>query len=423
MKNNDKQALIKSAVVGLFIAGIILILNYVTKGKNLIFNNLVQGEVLAGIVIALPTLWTWRENKRNTVSDNIRDTVKYYDKQLFDIVDNISKTKQLPFSKAGKIEYIVNTYNNLLAEWRENSGLDISLDFVQVLPVICSIEYPEGIEEPGNEAAENWKENLETALKPVLKEVIALEKQSVLRSKEIKYFSLITFGSLEYNFRNFEFIDKHFVQCTFSSSFIEANQFEKCVFINCSIVDNMLSTSSKEKLQNNIIKGDFEGIEEEDLVSSEVKDDSIVKGRYGRIYDAREGIVVDDFIMQGQFFAISSNSEVRSEIYQDIIKGLNHLGLGIDDKVNNKKISISKNYITDENKSNFIKNSLFSGWHSLFREKIVNQNNFKYFIFCIKVGNIYNTIVFEKENFNKFLDKKDLDKTEKYNFYFNGFEN
>ena len=96
----------------------------------------------------MPTLVTWnqaieqsKENKKNTVSDNVRDTVKYYDKQLTELVADISKTKELPFYKAGKIEYIIDTYNKLLKEWNEILKLDISLDFVQVLSTICSIKY------------------------------------------------------------------------------------------------------------------------------------------------------------------------------------------------------------------------------------------------------------------------------------------
>ena len=57
--------------------------------------------------------------RKNTVSDNVRDTVRYYDKQLTELVADISKTNELPFYKAGKIEYIIDTYNKLLKEWNE----------------------------------------------------------------------------------------------------------------------------------------------------------------------------------------------------------------------------------------------------------------------------------------------------------------
>ncbi|CCW40770.1 hypothetical protein [Streptococcus agalactiae] len=254
MKNNDSKRLIIAAVVGVVFVCLILVLDYLTKGENRMLDRLVQGEVLAGIVIALPTLWTWnnaisesRENKKTIVSDNIRDTVKYYDKQLFDLISDISESKQLPFHKAEKIEYIIETYNSLLKDWNEKNNSNISLDFVQVLSAICSIEYPKDIENPNDDSVENWKYNLGTALRPTMKEVILLKKEDVFSSKEIKYFSYISFGSVGYELEKIDFKDKHFVQCTFSSNFIDLNSFKGCTFINCSISSGILSDKSKRK--------------------------------------------------------------------------------------------------------------------------------------------------------------------------------
>ena len=104
MKNKDTKLLLSFAAVGVMIVIIILCMDNFYKGENLIFKNLSQGEVLAGIVIALPTVVTWKqaieqskEDKKNTVSDNVRDTVRYYDKQLTELVADISKNKELPF--------------------------------------------------------------------------------------------------------------------------------------------------------------------------------------------------------------------------------------------------------------------------------------------------------------------------------------
>ena len=430
MKNKDGKLLLSFAAVGVVIVGIILYMNNLFEGKNLILNSLSQGEVLAGIVIALPTLVTWnqaieqsRENKKNTVSDNVRDTVKYYDKQLTELVADISKTKELPFYKAGKIEYIIDTYNKLLKEWNEILKLDISLDFVQVLSTICSIKYPKGIENPGNELAENWKYNLSTALKPVMREIISLKKEEIFGSKEVKYFSYVEFGVTGYEIEKVKFKDKSFVECTFSADFIDLNSFEKCEFINCSISNGQLSIENEKKLLNNTIIGTFRDSNEDDFANvNNEQFHSISVSEYGTVFDTREGIIADNYILGNKFFEIESKSEIRKEIYQDIINGLVSYGIGVDDKINNKKISISKNYITEINKSEFIAGSLFSGWNSLFLEKIQKSNNFKYYIFCIKNENVYNTIVFEKDNFNRFLKKKNVDKTGKYNFYFNGFK-
>lgn len=426
MKNKDTKLLLSFAAVGVVIAIIILCINDFFKGKNLIFEKLSQGEVLAGIVIALPTIITWKqaieqskENKKNTVSDNVRDTVRYYDKQLSELVADISKSKELPFYKAGKIEYIIDTYNKLLNEWNGTLKLDISLDFVQVLSTICSIKYPEGIENPGNELAENWKYNLSTALKPVMREIISLKKEEIFGSKEVKYFSFVEFGDTGYEIEKVKFKDKSFVECTFSADFIDSNSFEACEFINCSISTGELSIQNVEKLLSNTIIGTFRDSNEDDFAD---QFHSTSVSEYGTIFDAREGIIADNYILGNKFFEIESKSENRKEIYLDIINGLVSFGIGVDEKINNKKISISKNYITEENKSGYITGSLFSGWNSLFSEKIQNSNNFKYYIFCIKNENVYNTIVFENDNFTRFLKKKNVDKAGKYNFYFTGFK-
>lgn len=426
MKNKDTKLLLIFAAVGVAIVGVILYMNNFFEGKNLILNRLSQGEVLAGIVIAFPTLVTWKqaieqskEDKKNMVSDNVRATVKYYDKQLTNLVEDISKTKELPFYKAGKIEYIIDTYNKLLKEWNEILKLDISLDFVQVLSTICSIKYPKGIENPGNELAETWKYNLSTALKPVMKEIISLKKEEVFGSKEVKYFSYVKFGDTGYEIEKVKFKDKSFIECTFSADFIDSNSFEECEFINCSISNGQLSIENKKKLLSNTIIGTFRDSNEDDFANvNNEKLHSTSVSEYGTVFDAREGIIADNYILGNKFFEIESKSETKKEICQDIIKGLASKGIDISDE----KISISKNYITETNKSEFITGSLFSGWNSLFAEKIQKSNNFKYYIFCIKNENIYNTIVFENDNFNRFLKKKNVDKAGKYNFYFNGFK-
>lgn len=55
----EHVGLMISATIGVIVVLIILFLNSYTKGENKIWNTLVQGEVLAGIVIAFPMLWTW----------------------------------------------------------------------------------------------------------------------------------------------------------------------------------------------------------------------------------------------------------------------------------------------------------------------------------------------------------------------------
>ena len=251
-----------------------------------------------------------------------------------------------------------------------------------------------------------------------MREIISLKKEEIFGSKEVKYFSYVEFGATGYEIEKVKFKDKSFVECTFSADFIDSNSFEACEFINCSISTGELSKQNVEKLLSNKIIGTFRDSNEDDFADQL---HSISVSEYGTVFDGREGIIADNYILGNKFFEIESNSVNRKEIYLDIINGLVSYGIGVDEKINNKKISISKNYITEENKSGYIAGSLFSGWNSLFSEKIQKSNNFKYYIFCIKDENVYNTIVFEKDSFTRFLKKKNIDKAGKYNFYFTGF--
>lgn len=432
---NDKVLLIVTAIAGVIVAGL-FILGYSGWQLNESFwNKVTQGEIIAGIVIALPTLVTWnlaindkRENKKKVVSDNIRETVKYYDQQLYQISKEIAETKELSLQKATKIDYITYTFNNLVSGWSSEVGSSISLDYAQVISVVASIEYPSDIEVPESKEARQWKDNVNKALSPILKELIRQDKTDILRSPELKYFSQITFGESDYKLEKIDFEGKHFVECTFTPEFMMGNAFKNCKFIACSITAPINEDSNlihNLKRDNNEVLGGLkdssdEDIWEEELTNKYSTDEQM--GEYGRVFDAREGISADSYVEGGKYYQIISDSLSRKDIYNDIIREMREKGIVRDVKSNNVKISISKNYITSANRKDFLPNSQFSGWHSLFSDKIKGTNNFKFYIFCIRDGENYNSIVFTDKKFKEFLQKKLVDKTGKYNFYFNGFD-
>lgn len=155
MKNKEYLVLFLSVVVSLFSISVILYTNYLTDGKNLILENLSQGEVLAGIVIALPTIVTWmysikneKDKEKKYISENALHIVKHYDSLLNEVVDDIVKEndemKKLTIQRAMKIEYIIETFNKLFKELDAKTQTSISLNFSQVIPTIldmvgCSI--------------------------------------------------------------------------------------------------------------------------------------------------------------------------------------------------------------------------------------------------------------------------------------------
>lgn len=138
------------------------------------------------------------------------------------------------------------------------------------------------------------------------------------------------------------------------------------------------------------------------------------------ILDKRENIMVDPYLMDRGYLSISSESEQRKDIYKDIVNSLNEK-FNLGEEINNKKISISKNYIS-EDEAGKDEEGIWGGWHSLFDNKINAANNFKYYIFCVKEETTYYTIVFEEKKFKDYLKLKQVDKSGKYNFYFTGFD-
>lgn len=436
----DKYMLIGASGLGVIIAFIFLFAYSGGQFNNSFWDRVTQGEVLAGIVIALPTIITWnisinekRDNEKKTISNNIRETVKYYDRQLYEITSEIIDNNELTLQKAIKIDYIINTFNNLLSEWNDKAEVPISLDYTQVLSAVSSIKYPDGIDSPSNKEAEKWKNNVAIALKPTLKKLIEQKNADItdiLSSVDVKYFSQITFGKEGYKLEKIKFNDKNFIECTFSPDFMLKNTFKNCKFIECSITDTVGDADQLArnlKLYENEILGTFkiskdDGDEVDILDLYDKQQPSNLESKYGRVFDTREGIVADSYIEGEKYYQFESNSSTRKDIYNDIISAIKGEKIADGIKYNNVKISISKNYITDDNSTVFLPNSQFSGWHSLFSEKIDQANNFKFYVFCIRNEEKYNTIIFREESFKQFIQLKVVGKTGKYNFYFNGFK-
>lgn len=433
MKNKEYLVLFLSAVVSLFSISVILYTNYLTDGKNLILENLSQGEVLAGIVIALPTIVTWmysikneKDKEKKYISENALHIVKHYDSLLNEVVDDIVKEndemKKLTIQRAMKIEYIIETFNKLFKELDAKTQTSISLNFSQVIPTITSIKHPNGIELPSSSQSstvEQWKNSLSIALKPVINELIKNNQIKILEDPSVQYFSLINFMEEEMYFKKIEFKGKSFIQCNFSDNFLKHNKFMNCKFINCEFMTD--SEVIKNKLFNdNKIIGDFEKNEK---IKDNKSYDMENRSSTAKIIDTREGIVVDPYVMGQKYYQFEgvdlSNKEIKNKVIEFI---KNEKDLNIADK-NNKKISISKNYINKDNKREFLSNSIFSGWHSLFKEKIEIANNLKYYIFVVKDSSNYNFIVFKEDKLKEYLENKEVDRSGKYNFYFNGLKN
>ena len=152
----------------------ILILHSRTNGENEILKVLVQGEVITGIVITFTTIPTWiysinerKISETRLITENAMEIVKYYDQQLSEVLEAISEREKFMLSDVWRMDYIITTYNQLFNKWEADREINISLNYSNVLPVICNKKYLGNINAPG-ELEDEWKQNLTLILTPTL---------------------------------------------------------------------------------------------------------------------------------------------------------------------------------------------------------------------------------------------------------------
>lgn len=235
----------------------ILILHSRTNGENEILKVLVQGEVITGIVITFTTIPTWiysinerKISETRLITENAMEIVKYYDQQLSEVLEAISEREKFMLSDVWRMDYIITTYNQLFNKWEADREINISLNYSNVLPVICNKKYLGNINAPG-ELEDEWKQNLTLILTPTLKAIYKTEKSEILQAENVKYFSLIEFGTQELEFEKIDFKNKEFIECTFTEKFVLENNFFNCKFINCSAPYGLENPNSIKKLENN----------------------------------------------------------------------------------------------------------------------------------------------------------------------------
>ena len=244
-----------------------------------------------------------------------------------------------------------------------------------------------------------------------------------MQDNNVKYFSLINFGTQELDFKKITFKNKEFVECTLTEKFVLDNDFVNCKFINCYVPDGLENPNSIKKLENNNNECTNDNDSSEGLAML-IDKGSIDNGRQSvkfanenaecpeQIIDNREKIYLCKYkYLYKEVPNDTTNKDIKAYLISILFKDNEQEK----SEHNNKKISISKNYNT------YSEQQRWNGWHSLFKNKIESDNHFKYYIFAVKDTDKYFVIVFEVEAFKEFLKAKTIDKSGKYNFYFSNF--
>lgn len=432
-KDNKEKWTFGVMIIGICLAVIIiiviLVLHSITNGENEILKVLVQGEVITGIAITFTTIPTWiysinerKISETRVITENAMEIVKHYDQQLSEVVEDISRRNKFMLIDVWRIDYIITTFNQLFNKWGADREINISLNYSHVLSVICNKKYLGNINSPGG-LQDEWKDNLAKILIPTLKGIYKTEKSEILQDENVKYFSLIEFGTQELDFKKIKFKNKVFVECTVTETFVLDNDFVNCEFINCYAPDGLKNPESIKKLGNNSNECTNDNDSSEGLAmlvdkgNTDSGRDSVQTTNENaacpeNIIDNREKIYLCKYkCIYKDVDNNKINNDIKAYLISELCKGNGKEKLG----TNNIKISISKNYST------YSEQQKWNGWHSLFKNKIESANHFKYYIFAVKDTDKHFVIIFEVEEFKEFLKAKTVDKSGKYNFYFSNW--
>lgn len=446
-ERDEKTQLERSIWVSVGLIALLLIVYFLVRmiDKELA-EKFVQGEVLVGVAVAFPTLTSWffarrvsEEQSKRQAREQALDIIKHYDDMIYNEVNISEKNRILSISDAYKVKHIISTFIELIKPYEEDLNSKFQLDYPHLLTKLCILEEKDF--DDINEVFSNneLKDAISLATLPVLEEIYRHGNHKVLEDNSVKTFVLIKFDynnflKNEYskNDVKVEFVGKTFLECSFSYDYFKNQQYKSNSFINCiiefdevddegDIVDKLIDTL---KINNNKIKGKITIIingEQRDIEQSELDQSTDLKHSEAEIVeDFRDNILVNSFI-NSTVYPLNISTSDSNKIKDEIIGKLNKLTQLDNFKVNfeNSRISISKDYNSEKNENKYgpLK---WLGWHSIY-DKQLQEGIFKeYYIFVVKSENKAFAIIFNENKFKEYLNRKSVDATGKYNFYFGG---
>ena len=234
--SKDRQyvlSLMLSVFISLVIISSLLLLRVTLFVESKVFAEVTKGEVLGGILIAIPTLFTWYNDSDEKMKERLSKRKEENQKEL----------KQ--------------NYTNWLSEIKENnclndigyriglagildslSGMSGYENIIDLLNLFIILQQKLEKEEEGVEARE-WRK-LFSKLLELIKRTTGSKFQSLLKSEGIYDIKFISFTKLEeMNLLNTLKEDKKYINCEIPTSILkrwevqlENVQFTECVFDN-----------------------------------------------------------------------------------------------------------------------------------------------------------------------------------------------
>lgn len=454
-KKNRNVKFIHKLFINVIISGLILLLIlilYSFNTSNIILEKLVQGEVLASVMVAFPTLVTWLHNDYLSKKDVKKNE---YNMWVKDVLSNENQVS---------IDQIMEL-NSLLAENEIYDFIDYKILFVKLQKQLNNND----VLRKSNRIFERELHDLNHKILTRLKHE---EIEEVFKKSDECKYKFIDFNKLYNKFGGIKQLmsineNIEFINCCFSTNFLigwefltpttnvytftscvlESNSFDELSHQDIKFIDDnsgyfdlftgefILFSESKEsfKIQSglksdancdNANQSQYEGNELLDGYSKGENNNffsnssEIYEQDY--IYEERElkdAGPINDFIIGNKSIPvkieIDSFSSINLKIIDEVINKLCQKNLSREDIF----VSRSKSYIQDT-KDGFKYN--WRSWNVLPKEAIEKEKQI--YIFSIQLDKNDNTnftcVVFENEKLRNLLKSKRLTPDDRYYFYF-----
>lgn len=456
MKIKKELILFISVGISIIIAGLIIffIPNYF--GKNELYKVLTQGEVLVGIVVAVPTLSIWffsiQDNSKKFETASALAVVeikKEYDLLLKELCSNYDLNFNIfPY----RLQNIFETFENRIKPF-DGENCKIYLDYEIVLKEIFSgkISYKSFSGFMSDPEKADKIDLIGRSMKIMMDELKKAKLNDCIQEPFMQDFLSIQFRFKDFSdqlvdgFSKLRLVNKFFYDCTFDTEFIKRVDFEDCKFyipeenedendksdtkkyykfVESAISDPENHNEIRDKICQ-LLKLDmsiFNDENEIDDIGEHVGEDEDEL----RIQDVRDRILLNNMIVQNKYFTINDIESSDKKLITDKILDNINKTVTKNVKKENVRISISKNYVNADNINEYGE-LVWLGWNSIMENYLDNNPNIEYYVFGVK-GETEESqednsktlyyIVFTLDNFKALLEKKTPHGNGKYHFYF-----
>lgn len=435
IQKKTKEDFVKELSKVLFVPFVILMLIFLGYSffpdDQGLFDKLVSGEVIVGITVAFPTLYTWykkeKEEKKSkqeyytyqSYTELKNDYIMWHEdfnEEKVDLILAVVKLNQL----LDRVELFQNRSNN--------SGL-IPIDFETLFVVI-----QQKIEKDIDIQNENDIPDIYESWRSINNRIIKKMSYSHYYNNAKKIFAIdfVEQSDLLMEFTRFTY----FTGCKFKKTqlldFI--NQNGGSYEFNNIVLNSKLSDEELNEIKDNVELGDYFYYDEMGEVFKETRNDIENKqkefeqdssieqnssNKNGGIYENRDLSnfgPINNYIVMKEAIEISilTTNNIKNKIFDEIKKKEE----GVFDELtrNEAFISTSKNYIPEMKNSDKDKWQ----WHSwnVLKEDNINNAMIKFFIFAVKIDETkFECIVIGKSQLLELLKKKRKTKDMRYYFY------